>query len=347
MTERDRSVGEEPGTLARGNPGGMTAAVLLRSRAPWWVACVAALAAIYLAVFAIVGSARFARAPDLLALGAAFDLTVTATLAVWWLGVRRRAVPWWVAVATLSWGVAIARARVPHAPLGALVVLGGALEVVTVAWLLLRIRRVIRTARATRDAGPIGALEAGLVAARFPARLAAIVASELAVLWLALTGWFRRPREAGFTMRSTGWLLYAGVFGFLIIVETVVVHVALAALWSPLVAWIATASSAYALVWLIGDAQAIRLYPVAIIGDKLRVTIGVRWRASIPLADIVAVTETRTVPPGALGLALLEPTVLIALRAPIEVRALLGIRRRGDRIALTIDDPKAFIAALA
>jgi hypothetical protein len=34
-------------------------------------------------------------------------------------------------------------------------------------------------------------------------------------------------------------------------------------------------------------------------------------------------------------------------RAPIEVHGLLGIKRRGDRLALTIDDPKAFVAAVA
>src|SRR5690348_10238471 len=61
-------------------PMDMTA-VLTRSRAPWWIACGAALAAIYLAVFAVVGSTMFARAPGVIGLAATFDLTVTATAA--------------------------------------------------------------------------------------------------------------------------------------------------------------------------------------------------------------------------------------------------------------------------
>ncbi|HEX7841025.1 MAG TPA: hypothetical protein VF469_26290 [Kofleriaceae bacterium] len=317
---------------------------MTRSRAPWWIACGAALAALYLAVFAVLGSAAFARSPEHIAFAATVDLTVTATLIVWWLGVRRRAVPAWACVATLSWGVAIARAHVPHAPLPALAGLGATLEVVTIAWLLVRIRRVVQATRAERAAGPIGSLEAGLSAARIPAPVAAVLASELAVVVLAVTGWFRRPPEGGFTMRSTGWMLYAGVFGFLIVVETFAAHIALAQ-WSPTVAWISTVSSAYTLLWLAGDAQAIRLYPPVILGDTLRVTVGVRWRAAIPLAQIASVTETRTVPEGALRLALIEPTVLVTLRAPIEVRGLLGRRRRADRLALTIDDPKAFAAA--
>lgn len=323
-------------------------------RAGWWLACAAALAALYAVVFAIVGSSLFTRAPDVIALAATFDLTLTAALVVWWFGVRRGAVRPWLLVVVVSWGVALARRHVPHAPLGALLAAGGALEALSVGWLLIRIRRVVRVAREAREAGPIDALEAGLGAARIPARVAAIFATELAVVWLAVTGWFRRPRGDGFAMTSSGWLLYAGVFGFLIAVETAALHIALAH-WSPLAAWISTASSLYALVWLAGDAHAIRLYPVAIRGDALRVTVGIRWRARIPLADILSVTATRSVSPGAarpardptLNLALIEPTVVLALRAPIEVRGLLGRRRRGDRIALTIDDVPGFTRALA
>jgi len=321
-------------------------ATLTRSRVRPLAAGGAALAALYLAVFAIVGSAMFARAPDPIALAVTLDLTVTATFIVWWFGVRRNVVPGWVAVAVFSWGVAMARAWVPHAPLGALVAVGGALEVAMTCWLLVRIRRVVRTARAARDAGPIDALEAGLVAARIPARLATIMATEIVVVGLVLTGWFRRPRPGAISMRSTGWMTIPWLIGFLMIGETAATHLLLAR-WSPLVAWLATASSAYLLLWVIADAQAIRLYPVAVSGTTLHVRLGVRWRAAIPLAEIASVTEIRAVPDGAMNLALFEPTVLVTLRAPVVVRGLLGKRRRTDRIALTIDDPKAFLAQLA
>jgi hypothetical protein len=220
------------------------------------------------------------------------------------------------------------------------------LEVVTTCWLLIRIRRIVRAARAAREAGPIGAIEAGLVAVRIPARAAAILASELAVVWLALTGWFRRPGPGAMAMRSTGWMTVAWLIGFLLIGETAATHLLLA-MWSPLAAWIATASSAYLMLWLVGDAQAIRLHPVAVRGATLHVRLGVRWRAAIPLAEIASVTEIRAVPEGAMNLALFEPTVLVTLRAPALLRGLLGKTRRADRIALTIDDPGAFIAAVA
>jgi len=318
----------------------------IRSRTQSLLGVAAALTAVYGAIFAIVGSAMFARAPVPIALAATLDLTVTATALTWWLGVRTKALSPWMAVAVLSWGVASARRWVPHAPLGALVAIGGALEVATVGWLLVRIRRVVRVARAARAEGPIDSIAAGLVAARIPARVAAILATELAVVGLAVTGWFRRPAAGQLAMRSTGWLLYAGVFGFLVIVESAATHLVLA-MWSPVVAWLASASSAYALLWLIADAQAIRLYPVAVDGDVLRVRLGIRWRATIRLASIASIEPVRAVPAGALDLALLEPTVLVTLREPVELRGLLGRRRRGDRIALTIDDPQALIVAVA
>ena len=87
--------------------------------------------------------------------------------------------------------------------------------------------------------------------------MAAIFASELAVVGLALTGWFRRPQRGAMSMRSTGWLTIVGVIGFLMVVETVVLHVVLTMVWSPIAAWVATGSSAYMLLWLIGDAQAV------------------------------------------------------------------------------------------
>lgn len=305
-----------------------------------------ALGALYMVAFAILASGAFARAPELIAFAVTLDLTVTATLIAWWFGVRRSSLPSWIAFVVFAWGVVVARLWVSHAPLPLLVAVGGMAEVVTMGWLVLRLRRVVLTARAARHEGPIGSIEAGLLEARIPARIAAIFASELAVLGLALTGWFRRPQRGAMSMRSTGWLTYVGVIGFLVVVETAVTHFLLAAMWSPIAAWVATATSAYLLLWLIGDAQAIRLHPVAIDGEKLRVMVGVRWRAAIPLTAIASVTEIRSVPDGALNLALLEPTVLVTLREPVVVRGLLGRRRRADRLALTIDDPKAFAAAV-
>ena len=103
-----------------------------------------ALGALFVVAFALVQSAMFARAPERLALGITVDLTVAAAVIVWWSGVRRNALPGWIAFATFAWGFAIARAWVPHAPPHLLVAMGGLTEAITVGWLVLRIGRVVR-----------------------------------------------------------------------------------------------------------------------------------------------------------------------------------------------------------
>jgi hypothetical protein len=42
----------------------------------------------------------------------------------------------------------------------------------------------------------------------------------------------------------------------------------------------------------------------------------------------------------------LEPTVVVTLNRPIEIRGLFGIKRTPTTIALTVDDPERLIARL-
>jgi hypothetical protein len=305
------------------------------------------LAALYVVCGVLAWSLPRLGSPDAVAVGLSIDLTVTAAALVWWFGTRRgvlsRRAPLWVA----SLGVTLAT-RLIAAPLRWLVVVGPVLELALIVWLVARIRVVVRGARAAGDQGPIAALEAGFTAAGFPARVAAILASELGVVWLAATGWFRRSDAADatlFSMRRTSWLAIAGVFGFLIAVETFALHLALS-MWSPIAAWISTASTAYVLLWLSADSHAIRLYPVAVRDGALWLRIGVRWRAIIPLTEIASAVEISQTPKTSVKLALLEASVLVTLRAPVELRGPFGLRRTTNELALTIDDPPRFLAAL-
>jgi hypothetical protein len=139
---------------------------LARSRTQSLVLGGTALGALYLVGLALIASASSAHAPDRIAFGITLDLTLTATLIVWWLGVRRSALPGWIALAAFSWGVFVARVWVPNAPIGMLIAIGGMAEVISIGWLVLRIGRVVRTralramkgrsARSSRDSAPSG-----------------------------------------------------------------------------------------------------------------------------------------------------------------------------------------------
>jgi hypothetical protein len=308
------------------------------------------LLGLYAACAVLAWSLPRLSSPDAVAVAISIDLTVTAAALVWWLGTRRgvltRRAPLWVA----SLGVTLA-SRMTAAPLRWLVVVGPVLEVALLVWLVARLRRVVRGARAAAARGPLGpvaALDAGLVDAGFPATMAAIFASEFGVVWLACTGWFRRSDTADptlFSMRRTSWLSMAGVVGFLIVVETFALHLVVAQ-WSAIAAWISTASSAYALLWLIADSHAIRLYPIAVRSGALWLRVGVRWRATIPLTEVVAAVEITQTPKTPVKLCLLDASVLVTLRTPVELRGPFGLRRTTSKLALTIDDPPRFLAAV-
>jgi hypothetical protein len=299
-----------------------------------WGSLVAVLAAIYATLFAIAGSALITHTP--VAVGVLADLTLTAPFAVWWLGVRRGLLPRWTIVVTATLGLAIARSAIGGRSVAVVI---AAIDVALTVWLAIRVRRIYRVARA-HDGPALESLEAGLAAARIPKRVASMMATELVVFWLAATGWFKRPPANALSIhRRAGWPVYCGVIVFVIAVEAVVFHIALAAMWSPVAAWIASALSIYSMIWFIGDAHALRCYPITIERDELRVSIGLRWRTRIPFSAIASIEDVYSAPEGALDLSVMAPTVAITLRAPIEVHGLFGIRRTATVIALSVDEP--------
>jgi len=306
------------------------------------VEMLAAIAIVYGACFVVLASTP---ARPLIGAAVMIDLTVTSSLVVWWLGIRRRAFGWWAVPVTCVVGLAVVRAAVPAAPWS--IVIGASIVAEGVAFVFvgLRVRMIIRAAREVRGRGPIVALEAGLRAAHVPARFASFAATEVGVFWLALTGWFRTRAANAMTMhRTSSALVVYGVLVVLVAGETAVMHL-LIAMWSVTAAWIATALSIYSVVWVVGHAHALRLYAIIIEATHVHIAVGVRWRVSLPKAAIALVTRTESTPKDALALSKL-PTLLVTLREPVTAHGVFGITRTTSRIALAADDPDAFIAAL-
>ena len=319
----------------------MSVTAVARSR----LETLAGVALIYATCFVVLGST--AQTPALIAAAVTIDLTVTASLVVWWLGVRRGAVGWWAVTSTAGAGIVLVRIAVPDAPWSFVVIASIVIETVLLAFVALRATRVLRTVRAMRGRGPIVALEAGLRAADVPALFASFAATEIGTFWLALTGWFRRPAANTFSMhRQSSWFAICAVFVLLIAGETAVLHL-LIAMWSTTAAWIATAISIYSVFWLVGDAQALRLYAIVVDATHVHVTVGFRRRASLPLEAIESIERGTIVPDGAAALTMFEPTLIITLREPVTVHGLFGRSRAATRIALSVDDPDALVCAIS
>lgn len=106
----------------------------------------------------------------------------------------------------------------------------------------------------------------------------------------------------------------------------------------------------YMLIWILGDLRALALRPIQVEGGLLRLRIGLRWEAEIPLRLIEAVDRN---PPGSLdpanGLRLGvigSPNLRLALREPVQLHGMFGIRRESSSLLLQVDDPDGLAAAL-
>jgi hypothetical protein len=177
-------------------------------------------------------------------------------------------------------------------------------------------------------------------------RLAKVVGFEARAVGFALTGWFRRA-PAGYTMhRNTAYLAVIGIFVFLLGVEGAAAHLLIAQA-SRTAAWIATALSIYAAIWIIGHAHAARLQPLRFTDAGLAIAKGVFWRVTVPLDAIAAAEPIEAKVPGARDLSYLVPNVLLTLRAPIALDGPFGIRRQADRLTLSLDERAQFLAQLS
>lgn len=285
------------------------------------------------------------------ALAASIDCVVTAGLVMYLLAIRPGRLPRWVLGVTLGIGLGLARVLLAHVadPTRVVTIAAISLELGMLALLIVRGRGARARWRAERTAGhsALEALTATLVAVRLPARVASVVATELVLLGAVVTGW-RRP-DTGPTRftshRATGWPLYAGVLIFLLLVETSVLHVVLAAYVSPLVAWVMSAMSVYSALWLVGDVLVLRHGGVVIGARELELRIGVRWRGRVPWAAIAAIECVEGAPAGAIDASILGANIVLRLHTPHQLIGLFGRRREGTVIALSIDDRDAFVAA--
>lgn len=159
-----------------------------------------------------------------------------------------------------------------------------------------------------------------------------------------------------FTYRSarSGSLVFG--LGLAIAVETLVLHLWLGAR-HPAVAWALTVASVATILWLAADYAALGSGAVRLVGDELDLRVGRRGAVRVPRSSVQAVVRPtwRDLPvtgaPDARDYLNLTkpatPNVLVTLAAPATVRLSGGLTRRARRIGLRLDDPAAFVTALA
>ncbi|HYF66202.1 MAG TPA: hypothetical protein VD886_25460 [Herpetosiphonaceae bacterium] len=231
------------------------------------------------------------------------------------------------------------------------------LELPLLGLLIWRIKRVVDHYRRLRPqlvyAGDT--LIASLAEAGFPRRLAAIIATEALLLWSLLAGWFsafrpQAPEQRAFTYhRRSGYGAVLSVLAISLIGETAGVHL-LVSRWSEPAAWILSGLSAYTLLWLLGDFQAMKLNPIVLSDATLHLRTGMRWRADVPREAIRALRRCSAADrrqPGYLDLAPLgNAGWVVEVTWPVAASGVFGISKSATAFGISVDDGVALRAAL-
>ncbi len=178
----------------------------------------------------------------------------------------------------------------------------------------------------------------------------AFLASEIAMLHFAFGTWRKPVAESnrGYSYhRKAGYSAVLATIMMVGAVELFAVHL-LVQRWSPTAAWLLTALSAYGLIWLIGDYQAIRRRPIMLTRDGLELRLGIRWRLHIPwnlVRELRTVGHAFTAPKRRDYLNAVvfgAPRYVIDLEQPVTASGPYGIERQVTQVGFTVDDPARF-----
>lgn len=140
-----------------------------------------------------------------------------------------------------------------------------------------------------------------------------------------------------------------GIIAFIIVSETIVLHLVVAK-WSVPIAWILTCSSIYILMLLLAQFRAIRKRPIEILADAVVVRCGLFSNAVIPFDDIESVEPTSIVAyndPGIYHAALFKSfedlNLLMTLKRENTATGPYWIKKSFRRIAFFVDQKDEFV----
>jgi hypothetical protein len=294
-----------------------------------------------------------AASPGLVAAAVAFDLIVVVPAAYWFLLLRGRQPASRVMPAFLL-GLMGAAAVLPATYRGIVPVvrlLAAPAELAVFGMIVLRARRAFRQAPSAGADAAERFRDAAI--ASLPYRRAAeAVAYELSLLYYAVLGWRVKASkdESAFSYHVKSG--YGGIVFALAaatVVEGAAVHLLVHGRSAP-AAWFLSGMSAYGLLWMVGDYQAVRLRPIVVANDGLHLRTGLRWSVTVPWSDVAAVADAgraplpRRAPNWVRMTPIGAPRLIVQLRREAEVRGPYGITRRVQRIGLTVDDAARFRA---
>ncbi len=278
----------------------------------------------------------------------AIDLVVVAPLLAYVLLVRAHRAKPIVLAPLLLVGFVLASTVIVPRPAGTLavlevVVLG--VEIGVVVALLVMARRAL--AGSVAPGGDLfDRVRAGAESLVGRGRASGVFATEASII--AATLGFGRARsedtEHVWTMhRSAGYLPLLVTMLAMLPIETLVVHLVVS-LVSHTAAWVLTALSLYTGVWLVGDYRAWRNRRTELSGGELRLRVGVRAEARVPLSQIESVEcgrypldrESSFVRAIVWG----DANIRLRTQSPVRLTRMYGMSAETRELEFRVDEPE-------
>ncbi|QQE77861.1 hypothetical protein [Alicyclobacillus sp. SO9] len=223
--------------------------------------------------------------------------------------------------------------------------------------LLMRLFRVGSTYRQMRhssDVPGIEVFESALTVHLGSNPFFRYIATDLTLIYYSLFSWGRKAYSPSGTKvfsyhtTSNAWIILI-VMSKVLLLEGFATHI-LVQHWSHFAAWVLTASNIYLWLFLLGDYRAMKLNPLILSDSALRVRYGLRFKLTIPMTDIAAVTETsnvRLTRKERRETLMYESNVHIALNHPVLARGPFGLQKSVTGLYIHLDQPGNFVRCVS
>jgi hypothetical protein len=324
--------------------------VLTRSLLPFLLLAVTVITATWF----VINSSAFSQRPDLMAMASTLDLTLLIPL-TYFLCIRKSSIPKVTVIPVFVLSMVLASQLIPsdyHQTLGYVQYAIPLIELFVIGFIVHTVRKTFRAydaeKRTHRRPGFVETIHEATQKAFGRGVFANVFATEISVFHYALLGWDNKTESPGkeeFTYhRESGYYAFFGVILFALVVETGIFHLLLIQ-WSAVAAWILTGLSIYSLFFVLGDFNATRKRPVYFADEALVVRIGLRWRVTIPFAEIDSITlriPDKEKEDFANLIVAGEANTVIELKSEITAKGLYGMKKTFTTLALNMDDRHEF-----
>lgn len=325
-------------------------------KSTWFVFFLPAL--VILSAVLIVQTGLFWQAPEALAIGITCDLALTSPLVYLFL-IRNKPIPKTTVVPFFVIGLWIATYLLPKEYQSLLdlfwIYLLPLLELGIMVFIILKTRQTIRQFKKSPYSNDfLSRLRYSAIEVSGSARLGNILATEIAMFYYSLLNWRSAPENTSHSFsyhRKSGTSALYGALLLLLVIETIAFHIVIA-LWWPIIAWVLTIGSLYAVIQLLGHLKACRQRPIVLAEDKLLIRHGLAGDVEIPFSSISEISLTKKFPDGegVLPLALLksiEPfNIAIELKEPLSLRGLYGLKKNFRILLLHVDQKEDFVKTI-